>query len=176
MIDAINPATSAAQTSALTANATASGNGRTTEASLRQQDFLKLLTVQLANQDPLNPTDNAEFLAQMAQFTSLQQTTDISETLDTLANSIIAQQQAPVNYLGKQVTLTSNTNQTITGVVSKVGLDGGIPYVTINGVEYPAYSITSVTNAPVAATTPTTPPPLSAPKGDLNLAPPMPSV
>ena len=46
---------------------------RNTGKSLGQDDFLKILVAQMANQDPLEPTGNAEFLAQMAQFTMLEQ-------------------------------------------------------------------------------------------------------
>ena len=65
--------------------------------SLDQADFLRLLTTQLANQDPLNPSDNEEMLAQMAQFSALEAQTsstaslaEISEKLDAL----IAAQEA----------------------------------------------------------------------------------
>lgn len=61
-------------------------------ASLGQADFLRLLTVQVQQQDPFNPVDNKQMLAQMAQFSSLsginEMTTtlqDISDKLDVLA-------------------------------------------------------------------------------------------
>ena len=44
---------------------------RTSNEALGQQDFLKLLTAQLQNQDPLNPMQNTEFLGQMAQFSTV---------------------------------------------------------------------------------------------------------
>ncbi|MEM7690058.1 MAG: flagellar hook capping FlgD N-terminal domain-containing protein [Pseudomonadota bacterium] len=66
--------------------------------SLDQADFLRLLTTQLANQDPLEPTDNEEMLAQLAQFSQLEAATDstivlneISEKLDALT---VAQEAA----------------------------------------------------------------------------------
>lgn len=66
--------------------------------ALDQGDFLRLLTVQLQQQDPLEPVDNKEMLAQMAQFSALAGTsetnarlTEISEKLDAL---IAAQQSA----------------------------------------------------------------------------------
>ena len=67
-------------------------------AALDQGDFLRLLTVQLQQQDPLEPVDNKEMLAQMAQFSSLAGTSEtnarlagISDRLDAL---IAAQQSA----------------------------------------------------------------------------------
>lgn len=53
--------------------------------NLGKDDFLKLLVAQLQNQDPLKPQDNAEFVAELAQFSNLEQTIGINERLDTLA-------------------------------------------------------------------------------------------
>ena len=54
-------------------------------ASLGQDAFLKLLTTQLANQDPLQPQENGEFIAQLAQFSSLEQLTSIETSIKELA-------------------------------------------------------------------------------------------
>jgi flagellar basal-body rod modification protein FlgD len=58
--------------------------------SLGQADFLRLMTTQLANQDPLNPADNEEMLAQLAQFSQLEAATDSSATLDRIAEKLDA--------------------------------------------------------------------------------------
>ncbi len=60
-------------------------------------DFLRLLTTQLTFQDPLKPADNEAMLAQMAQFSSLAQTTQSSETLSQISaklDRLIAAQEA----------------------------------------------------------------------------------
>src|SRR5436305_15213816 len=49
--------------------------------TVNQADFMQLLVTQLQNQDPLNPLDSANFSAQLAQFSSLQQLTEINQTL-----------------------------------------------------------------------------------------------
>jgi flagellar basal-body rod modification protein FlgD len=62
--------------------------------TLGQADFLKLLTTQLTMQDPFEPTDNKEMLAQMAQFSSLAATNEAGETLAAIAaklDQLIAQ-------------------------------------------------------------------------------------
>lgn len=56
--------------------------------SLGQADFLKLLTTQLSNQDPLAPTDNQAMLAQMAQFSALAATTESGATLEEISTKL----------------------------------------------------------------------------------------
>jgi flagellar basal-body rod modification protein FlgD len=51
---------------------------------LDKDAFLRLLTTQLQHQDPLNPTDSTEFTSQLAQFSSLEQLSNVNETLNTL--------------------------------------------------------------------------------------------
>ena len=55
------------------------------ETKLGQDAFMKLLTTQLANQDPLKPQDNGEFIAQLAQFSSLEKLTSIETSIKELA-------------------------------------------------------------------------------------------
>lgn len=65
--------------------------------SLGQADFLRLLTTQLTMQDPLEPTDNKEMLAQMAQFSALAATTESGATLEDISaklDRLIAAQEA----------------------------------------------------------------------------------
>lgn len=66
-------------------------------AALGQQDFFKLLTVQMQMQDPFDPVDNKEMLAQMAQFSSLAGISDMGETLSSIAtklDALIAMQES----------------------------------------------------------------------------------
>jgi flagellar basal-body rod modification protein FlgD len=53
---------------------------------LGKNEFLKLLVTQLKNQDPMNPVDNQEFIAQMASFSSLEQLISINEAVSEMAN------------------------------------------------------------------------------------------
>ena len=75
-------------------NATAGGqagdsNNRLNAKELGQDAFLQLLTTQLSHQDPLQPQGDTEFIAQLAQFSSLEQLTQMRGTLDVIAASLV---------------------------------------------------------------------------------------
>jgi len=72
---------------AANAAAPAKGTGRGFD-TLGQADFLKLLTVQLQQQDPFEPVDNKEMLAQMAQFSSLGGINDTNAILETISSKL----------------------------------------------------------------------------------------
>ncbi len=76
---------------------------------LAQEDFLKLLTTQLQNQDPLSPMDNAEFLAQMAQFSTVEGIEQVNQNISTLTTTMAASQvQTAAGLLGKSVLVEGN--------------------------------------------------------------------
>ena len=62
---------------------------------LDKDAFLKLLTTQLANQDPLNPIEDKEFIAQLAQFNSLEQMQSLNKNMETLGGEVLE----PIEYL-----------------------------------------------------------------------------
>ena len=85
--------------------------GSTSEAvkSLGKNDFLKLLVKQLQYQDPLNPVENTDFTAQLAQFTTLETLSNIDENitqLGILQNSI--NNMNAMSFIGKQVNAKGN--------------------------------------------------------------------
>ena len=88
--------------------------------------FLKLMVEQMSHQDPMNPTDGDQWLAQMAQFNSVEQ-------LGNLVSSN-SQSQA-VGLLGKSVTYSDPTGASINGVVQKVSMAKGGPTLTVDGHE-----------------------------------------
>jgi len=119
------PATT--QTPASTGTAASAGN-----AALGKDDFLKLLVGQLKNQDPMNPTSDADFIGQMAQFSQLEQTTNTA----TAIGDLVAQQSGAraVSLLGRTVTHPGAGGGVTTGVVEKVEWSAGIPTLTVGGV------------------------------------------
>jgi flagellar basal-body rod modification protein FlgD len=113
MVDPVN--SSGVKPGSLAEAAGAGGNG-----AMGQEAFLKLLVAQLQNQDPLNPQDNYEFVAQLAQFSSLEQTIGINDRLDQLAlQSQGLQNTETVSLVGKEVTVKGNI-VTLDGQGSKV--------------------------------------------------------
>ncbi|WP_071395334.1 flagellar hook assembly protein FlgD [Bacillus tuaregi] len=77
---------------------------KTGSSELGKDDFLKLLLTQLQNQDPTNPVQDTEFIAQMAQFSSLEQMTNMNSTLERF---IVQQQQNLLisynQFVGKEI-------------------------------------------------------------------------
>jgi len=90
---------------------------------VKQADFLQLLVAQLQNQDPLNPLDSANFSAQLAQFSSLQQLTEINQRLAAQGSGTSgADRLGAVSFLGKEVRGVSGT------VTMKDGVASGLDY------------------------------------------------
>ncbi len=107
--------------------------------SLGQQDFLNLLVAQLTNQDPLNPQTDTDFVAQMAQFSSLQQATNMQQA--------IAQMRAEA-LLGKNVLIQAPSGDSITGTVDAVTSQSGSPTIVVNGQTYNLNQVTAVVLPP----------------------------
>lgn len=100
-----------------------------TESILGKDEFLKILVTQLKTQDPLNPMSDTDFIAQMAQFSALEQMQNL--------NSSFSFSQA-VGLVGK--TVVANVADSITGecylisgTVDCVYLSGSVPYVKVGG-------------------------------------------
>lgn len=93
------------------------------------EDFLKILLTQLTYQDPLKPMDNQEFMAQMAQFTSLEQTQQLNEKMSTLITNQAALQS--VGLIGRTVDITTSTGASVTGNVTSLSLTGDAPALTV---------------------------------------------
>ncbi|MBF0414351.1 MAG: hypothetical protein HQL79_01120 [Magnetococcales bacterium] len=88
----------------------------TQDAATLQADFLKMLTAQLQNQDPLQPMNNTDMTAQMAQFSSLSQQQQSNDLLKQLVSmQSVNQVNQAVGYIGKQVLFNGNTTQSVNG-------------------------------------------------------------
>lgn len=114
--------------------------GRKVQRDLGKDDFLKLLITQLSNQDPTSPMENTEFIAQMAQFSSLEQMTNMNQEFAKM-NSMLVSSQV-VGTIGKTVDITLGDTKT-TGVVEAVTY-GANPQVRVNNMYYDMKQISAV--------------------------------
>ncbi|EZP49883.1 MULTISPECIES: flagellar hook assembly protein FlgD [Delftia] len=96
--------------------------------SLGQEDFMKILLTQLTYQDPLKPMDNQQFMAQMAQFTSLEQTQQLNQKMATLISNQAALQS--VGLIGRTVDINTG-GSSLTGTVASLSLAGDSPSITV---------------------------------------------
>ena len=112
-------------TAAAKAAATPKTSGAKT--TLGQADFLKLLTTQMSNQDPFNPVDNTQMIAQMAQFSSVAGISEMNTTLSAIATKLGATSSGDaMNYVGKTVLTEGKTAypRSAGGIAGAVELDG----------------------------------------------------
>lgn len=99
-----------------------------TQSTLNQDDFIKLFLTQLTFQDPLEPVDNREFLAQMAQFANLEQARIANENTENLVAMNATSQS--LGLLGRQVAVDSSSGSVI-GAVSSISFSASGPLLTI---------------------------------------------
>ena len=112
-----------------------------------QSTFLTLLITQLKNQDPMNPQDSSQFVAQLAQFSSLEQMTNLNTNMETVLEN------SAVSMIGQTVTVadTNSTSGFVTGKVSGIVYYANGPAVQVNGVNYPLSAVQNVGSVVTAA-------------------------
>jgi flagellar basal-body rod modification protein FlgD len=112
---------------------TAAAQATSLGSQLGQDAFLKLLTTQLQNQDPLHPMDDTQSVAQLAQFSSVQATTELKDAFSTFQSNFSVMQSA--GLLGKTVSAQatdSNGNvSSVTGLVKTIYVINGQPMITL---------------------------------------------
>ncbi len=109
-------------------------------STLDKQAFLQLLVAQMKYQDPLEPTDNTEYISQLATFSSLEQMQNMSATLELQRGSSLVGKEV---YLETQNTSTGDTNS-VTGVVDYVTFENNKCFVSIDGTLYSLEDVKSV--------------------------------
>ncbi len=117
--------------------------------SLSKDDFLKLLITELQYQDAMNPMEDKEFIAQMAQISGLEQMQNLNDTMGTGLEVLIATQvgynniNMGLNLLGKEVNYTVDSVEN-TGTVSALKQKDGYFIAVINDTDVPFASITTI--------------------------------
>jgi flagellar basal-body rod modification protein FlgD len=142
-------------------NTAATSQTSSLNSQLGETAFLQLLTTQLQNQDPLNPMDDTQSVAELAQFSAVQATTSLNDSFSSFESNFSVMQSA--GLLGKTVSAQSTDSSgnvtTVTGTVNSISVVNGIPEFTLvdsngnpitdsNGqpVELPTSSILSIGN------------------------------
>ena len=98
--------------------------------NLDKDAFLRMLILQLRNQDPLNPMEDREFIAQLAQFSSLEQLQNISQQFQSLTQTQLAGQA--LSLIGRNIqALDPSNGEPISGVVQSVRFTDGVPSLLI---------------------------------------------
>lgn len=121
--------TSAVSSTSSTTDTTSTTTAATT-SSLGKDEFLKLLITQLQNQDPMKPMDDSQFVAQLAQFSSLEQMSNIATSTDSNYKSQAA--TSALSMIGKTVEwANADTGVNKTGTVDSVSFIDGMPKLNI---------------------------------------------
>lgn len=154
----INAYTSTMSTNSASKSSSSSSTSSTQSQTVKTTDFLSLLAKQMSCQDPMNPTDNTQYLSELAQFSALQmsenQLSSQQDAVDTL-NTLLGVQyiQYGASLVGKTVEVeTTDSNkqtQKVQGVVSSVdysSMDGNtnVYNLVIDGKSYPVTAIKQV--------------------------------
>ncbi|MBF9016157.1 MULTISPECIES: flagellar hook assembly protein FlgD [unclassified Oceanispirochaeta] len=111
--------------------------------NLDKDDFMKILITQLSHQDPTKPMEDKEFIAQMAQFSSLEQMTNMNQQFTNVAERLNSSQA--FNVLGQDVELMSG-GQAVKGTVEAV-TGGEYPQLLIDGNYYDFDTLQTVFNS-----------------------------
>lgn len=124
--------------------ATTGTSSKKADQILGKDDFLKLMVAQMKNQDPMNPADDKDNIAQMAQFSSLEQITNLATATQDLANRLSLTQN--VGLLGHTVTYTGTDGASVSGTVDGLALakDGSATLSVAGQTGVDPTSITSV--------------------------------
>lgn len=147
----IDSGTNAAAVRAASATSSTSGSSDglsdATINELGRNEFLTLLVTQLRNQDPLNPVKDSDFVAQLAQFSSLQEIRNLSEATRQASELSVASSAA--GLIGRTVyaeVLNSETGETttVTGQVSEVRMKNGVPALMIDDTEVTLDQVTRI--------------------------------
>lgn len=120
---------------------------RNPSPKLGKDDFLRLLTTQLQNQDPLQPMEDTQFVSQMANYSSLEEMINMRKTLEDFHSAYegSAKTQAMM-YLGTTVTAKGkDMAEAVTGLVEQVGFENGSPYLKIGNSSFKLDEVSSVT-------------------------------
>lgn len=119
--------------SSTTTSTTTATTGAAGATSLNKDQFLKLLVGQLRHQDPMDPSGGQDYIAQMAQFAIVEQTTEAAAA----ANRTVAalERSNAVSLIGRTVSYVDAAGATQQGVVERVSVKEGAATLTVGGID-----------------------------------------
>ncbi|MFI2856985.1 flagellar hook capping FlgD N-terminal domain-containing protein [Paenibacillus sp. JSM ZJ436] len=137
-------------------------------STMGKDQFLSILIAQLRYQDPMQPMQDKEFIAQMAQFTSLEQLMNISSQLTDMRQSL----GSASGLIGQKVSWIavdqSGNSSVKSGIVDSILIRGGMHYASIGAAEIALEHIVQIENAPASAPSPSPETPTPAPGESSN--------
>lgn len=114
-----------------TSNYASESSGVIASQQLDKNAFLSLLVTQLQYQDPMKPMADTEFIAQLAQFSSLEQMQQFNTKMDNLTTAM--QGGTLTGYLGRKITAQNPAEaQPVTGTVTAITYTDGQPLLVVN--------------------------------------------
>jgi flagellar basal-body rod modification protein FlgD len=116
-------------TSALTGN---TQQAKSTSQTLGKDDFLKLLVGQLQHQDPMAPSDDQQWIGQMAAFSQLEQVSNTAETTQKIVETL--NMNGTLSLVGRTVSYLDEGGASHSGAVQAVDVAGGVASLTVDGV------------------------------------------
>jgi len=120
--------------------------GASTGDELGKDTFLQLLVQQMQYQDPLAPTDNAQMIAQLAQFSSLEQMNNLNEKIEEMTGNF-----DQLNFLsassmiGRTVSGIGSDGSIINGEVTSVAMQGSVVYLSVGDQQLSMAGVQSIT-------------------------------
>lgn len=116
---------------------------------LGQQDFLKLLATQFKTQDPMKPVEDTAFIAQMAQFSALEQSSAMAKDMAALRADQLA--VTANSYLGQRVTVLGDDGLNVAGLVTAIDNTGDAPRLVVGESTYSLSAVLRVERGVVTA-------------------------
>ena len=127
-----------------------------------QESFMRLLVTQLQHQDPLEPTQNEEFVAQLATFSSLEQLERLNDNVVAMialnqSNAFLSQMTQSSALIGQQVAWTDpTTGVASSGSVESIRIIDGVAFMQIDGQSIPLALVTELQGEANSVSDPTT--------------------
>jgi flagellar basal-body rod modification protein FlgD len=134
-------------TGAATTGPTTQGTGTSADKDM----FMQLLVAQMRYQDPSNPTDSSQFLAQSAQFTALEKMQTVADQTTQLVGLQVA--FGASTMVGKTVSYPSSDGSIKSGVVTAARFESTGPVLQVNGEEVPFTSVRAIGDGSTDLTT-----------------------